>query len=80
MQQAKTLDNQIMGYLSQLSDKKKRAVLTVVKTFAEDSDSLCNHMPAEVKKGVARGLSETKKGMGRPHSEVMKKYDKWLKE
>lgn len=79
MGQAKSIDDQIINYLSQLSDKKKKAVLSVVKTFAEDTPVLWDIMPDEVRKGVERGLEQSKKGLGKPHSEVMKKYDKWLK-
>lgn len=34
-----TLDNQINNYLLQLTPKQKKAVLTVVKTFAEEQES-----------------------------------------
>lgn len=33
------LDNQINNYLLQLTPKQKKAVLTVVKTFAEEQES-----------------------------------------
>ena len=36
-------------------------------------------MPDEVRKSVERGLAQSKKGLGKPHEEVMKKYSKWLK-
>ena len=32
------LDKQISNYLTQLSSRQKKAVLTVVKTFAEEQD------------------------------------------
>ena len=55
------LDYQILGYLSQLSDKKKKAVLTVVKTFAEDDDiEYWNEMPAEIKQSINLGLQQAK--------------------
>lgn len=79
MAHAKNLDHQIISYLSQLSEKKKKAVLTVIKTFAEDSPTLWDIMPDEVRKGVERGIAQSKKGLGKPHEEVMKKYNKWLK-
>lgn len=37
---ASTLDKQINNYLSQLNPKQKKAVLTVVKTFAEEHENL----------------------------------------
>lgn len=74
-----TLDQQILNYLGYLSDKKKKAVLSVVKTFAEESVTLWDLMPDEVKKGVEKGVEQSKKGAGKSHDEVMKKYSKWLK-
>lgn len=35
---ATTLDKQISNYLTQLNTKQKKAVLTVVKTFAEEQE------------------------------------------
>jgi hypothetical protein len=79
MAHAKSIDNQILSYLEQLSDKKKKAVLTVVKTFAEETVTLWDMMPDEVKKGLEISIEQSKKGLGRSHEEVMKKYNKWLK-
>lgn len=79
MGHAQTIDNKIVAYLRLLSDKKKRTVLEVVKTFAEDESDLWDEMPEEVRRSVKKGLKESEKGLGRPHEEVMKKYRKWLK-
>jgi hypothetical protein len=76
---ASTIDQQILNYLGYLSEKKKKAVLSVVKTFAEESVSLWDVMPDEVKKGVERSIQQSKKGQGKPHADVMKKYSQWLK-
>ena len=79
MAHAKNIDQQILSYLEQLSEKKKQAVLTVVKTFAEETITLWDMMPDEVKQDLETGIEQSKKGLGRPHDEVMKKYKKWLK-
>jgi len=79
MAQLKSIDHQIIEYLGQLSEKKKKAVLTVVKTFVEDIPTLWDRMPDEVRQGVERGIEQSKKGIGRQDAEVMKKYSKWLK-
>lgn len=72
------LDNQILGYLSHLSDRKKKAVLTLVKTFAEDDEvEYWNQMPSEIKESISIGLQEANDGMGKSHTEVMKKFKKW---
>jgi len=39
MSAATKLDKQINDYLLQLNDKQKKAVLTVVKTFAEEQEN-----------------------------------------
>jgi hypothetical protein len=79
MGQAKSIDDQIIGYLNQLSDKKKKAVLTVVKTFAEETPSLWDIMPEEVQKGLVKSISQSKKGIGKSQSDILAKYNKWLK-
>lgn len=80
MTHANTIDHQILNYLGYLSEKKKKAVLTVVKTFAEETLTLWDLMPDEVRKGVERSIDQSKKRLGRPHAEVMQKYSKWLKQ
>ena len=66
-----------MGYLSQLSNKKKKAVLTVVKTFAEDDETqYWNDLPEDIKFSIETGLKQADVGV--PHETVMKKYKKWL--
>lgn len=79
MGQAQSIENKIANYVSFLADKKKKTVLAVVKTFAEDETDLCDEMPDEIKASVKKGLKEFEKGLGKPHEEVMKKYRKWLK-
>lgn len=79
MKQINAIDKEIISYLKLLSDKKKEAVLTIVKTFAEDTYSLYDLMPQEVREDVDRSLEQSKNGEGKKHVDVMKKYDKWLK-
>lgn len=35
-------------------------------------------LPLSVQESVKRGMEQAKKGESRTHSEVMKKYEKWL--
>ncbi len=74
-----TTDQQIVNYLGYLSEKKKKAVLSVVKTFAEETLTLWDLMPDDVKKDVELSIQQSKKGIGKSHDEVMKKYTMWLK-
>ena len=50
-----------------------------MKTLAEETFTLCDVIPDEVRKGVERAIEQSKKVMGRSHEDVMKKYKKWLK-
>ena len=80
MSAAEKLQSEINHYLTHLSERKKKAVLTVVKSFAEQEElDLWDELPEEVKASVLIGLEESNIGKGRPHSQVMKKYAKWLK-
>jgi hypothetical protein len=56
---AKPIDKQITDYLSLLNDKQKQAVLTVVKTFAEESDTI--EYNEEFKKELEDRYEEYKK-------------------
>jgi hypothetical protein len=79
MGHAQSIDRKIADYVSFLSDKKKKAVLTVVKTFAEDETDLWDEMPNEIKAEVNAALKELDAGKGIAHDKVMKGYAKWLK-
>ncbi|GDX53308.1 hypothetical protein LBMAG27_23550 [Bacteroidota bacterium] len=80
MSTARKIETEINHYLSHLSDSKKKAVLTVVKSFAEQEEKdLWDELPEEIKASVLIGLEESKSGKGKPHSAVMKKYSQWLK-
>ena len=74
-----TIDREILSYLEQLSDKKKKAFLSFIKTFAEDKLTLWDIMPDEVRDSVERGIAQSKNGLGKPHEQVMQKYSKWLR-
>ncbi len=74
-----SLDKEITQYLSQLNEKQKRTVLTVVKTFMEDQQDWWDEICEEQQKAIDKALAEMKTGKLTPHDEVMKKYKKWLK-
>lgn len=75
MTRIQKIDTQIINYLNFLSIKEKQAVLSVVKTFAEDETDIWD----EIKASVKIGLEESKNGLGISHEQAMKKYKKWLK-
>ena len=47
--------------------------------FDNQPNNWFEELPDEIKAAVERGLKQSKNGESRPHSEVMKKYKKWLK-
>jgi predicted transcriptional regulator len=48
-------------------------------TIAKDALLDWNDLPDAIKASVERGLAQSKAGKTTPHTEVMKKYKKWLK-
>jgi len=37
-----------------------------------------DELPLSIQESVERGMTQAKRGETKPHSEVMKKYEKWL--
>lgn len=60
-----TDDKEIIGYIKAIFDGQ--------------SEHWFEELPANVQASVERGIAQSENGEGRPHSEVMKKYKKWLK-
>ena len=44
----------------------------------EKEDEWWDELPLSVQESVKKGIEQAKRGETRPHSEVMKKYQKWL--
>jgi hypothetical protein len=47
--------------------------------FATQEDDLWDEMPDAVQQSVNRGLQQASKNLLKDHSQVRKKYNKWLK-
>ena len=45
---------------------------------ADSKIDLWDELPPTVQKDVEEAIKQSAKGKGKPHKEVMKKYDKWL--
>ncbi len=57
----------------------ERVVKMVHAMLEADSKSdLWDELPASVQKDVQEAIKQSAKGKGKPHKEVMKKYEKWL--
>lgn len=76
---ATNLDQQITQYLPQLSERQKKTVLTVVKSFMDEQKDWWNEISEEQQHAIDRSLAEMKAGKLIPHDDVMKKYRKWQK-
>jgi len=76
---ANNLDQQITQYLPQLSERQKKTVLTVVKSFMDEQKDWWNEISEEQQHAIDHSLAEMKAGKLISHDDVMKKYRKWQK-
>ena len=76
---AKPVVKEINQYLEHLNDRHQKAVLTIVKTFAQEEEDWWDEISQEQQQAIDKSLEEMKAGKLTPHDEVMKKYKKWLK-
>lgn len=61
-----TLDKQIANYLTRLNERQKKAILTVVKTFINDEDSLLSN--EDFVKEMDRRMTEMESGKEKGHN------------
>lgn len=45
---------------------------------ADNKSDLWDELPARTQRDVQEAIKQSAKGKGKPHKEVMKKYEKWL--
>ena len=67
-----SLDKRINSYLEQLNDKQKKAVLTVVKTFAEEQEHEFEEYSDELKEELDEAYEAYKNGEPTVSREEMK--------
>ncbi len=60
-----TDDKELIGYIKAI--------------FEGQSENWFEDLPADVQTSFEKALAQSEKGEGRNHTEVMKKYAKWLK-
>lgn len=61
-------------------ETEDKEIINYVKAILDNqSNNWFEELPEEIKVSVERGLRQSAKGESRPHTEVMKKYQKWLK-
>ncbi len=62
-----------------LETEDKNVIKYIQAIFDNDVDKWEQELPEYVKKSIEKGLADADAGRTTPHSEVMKKYKKWLK-
>jgi len=69
----------IIQWIAGLKDK---ATLRLIKELKEKSDSnqkdWWNSISSEERMSIERGLEDSENGRVTPHSEIRKRYEKWL--
>jgi TRAP-type C4-dicarboxylate transport system substrate-binding protein len=76
---AKTIDTKIIDYLSVLNVEEKKAVLSVVETFAKESNQSADfwdELSKEQQVAIDRAIKEADAGKLTSHKMVMKKLRK----
>jgi hypothetical protein len=75
----KALDAKIINYLSVLSVNEKKAVLSVVETFAKEAKhavDFWDELAEEQQTAIDKAIKEADEGKLRSHKEVMRKLRK----
>jgi len=62
-----------------LATKNQAIIKHMQAVFATQEDDLWDEMPDAVQQSVNRGLQQASKNLLKDHSQVRKKYNKWLK-
>jgi hypothetical protein len=62
-----------------LATNDKDLINYIKAIFSTQSEDWWETLPEEIKNSVNKGLKQAESGHTIPHSQVMKKYKKWLK-
>ncbi len=63
-----------------LLNTNNKSIINYIKAiFETQSTDWWEELPDEVKASIEKGLKQSEKGETIPHTQVMKKYSKWLK-
>lgn len=79
MDTLKSIDADIKHHLPLLNPRQKKTILMVIKNFAADQKDWWDEISEEQQSAIDLSLSQMKQGKLVSHSEVMKKYKKWIK-
>ena len=71
-----TLRRDVKKYIETADDRVVKMVHAMLE--ADQETDFWDELPASVKADVKIALKQSDQGKGKPHSEVMKKYKKWI--
>jgi predicted transcriptional regulator len=76
MSEVTILRKQVKKFIDNASEKELELVYHIFEATTQYDwwDEISNSQ----KKAITKGLDQLDKGLGIPHKEVMKKYNKWL--
>ncbi len=75
MTTTEALRKQAKKYIDKADENSLRRVNAILEI--DQQEDFWDALPESVKKDVDEALLESERGEGKPHHEVMKKYDKW---
>ena len=71
-----SLRRDVKKYIETADDRVVKMVHAMLE--ADQETDFWDELPASVKADVKVAIKQSAKGKGKPHSEVMKKYKKWI--
>ena len=71
-----SLRRDVKKYIETADDRVVKMVHAMLE--ADQETDFWDELPASVKADVKIALKQSDQGKGKPHSEVMKKYKKWI--
>ena len=71
-----TLRRDVKKYIETADDRVVKMVHAMLE--ADKESDFWDEIPAIVKADVKVAIKQSEQGKGKPHSEVMKKYKKWI--
>ena len=75
MTATETLRKQVKKYIDEADENSLRRVNAILEI--DRHEDFWDTLPSHVQDDVEEALEQSERGEGRPHEEVMKKYDKW---
>lgn len=75
MNEVATLRKDVKRYIETADDRVVKMVHAMLE--ADNKIDFWDELPTAVQKDVKEAIKQSVKGKGKPHSVVMKKYEKW---